>query len=83
MRRARVCARSKVRLATVMRLGLRAAKCTAFNSIISPAPINSTFCSAMLGKMRSASFTAAAAIDTRLAPISVWVRTSLATEKVR
>ena len=45
--------------------------------------MNNTFCSRMLGKMRCARRTAAAAMETELAPISVVVRTSLATEKVR
>ena len=75
--------RSSVRLATVMRSGACAAKCIAHSSIISPAPMNSTFWSFRLGKMRAASFTAAAAIDTLLAPICVVLRTSFATAKVR
>ncbi len=57
-------ARSSVRLATVMRAGACAAKCVAVSSIISPAPISSTLWSLRLGKMRAASFTAAAAIET-------------------
>ena len=39
--------RSSVRLATVIDLGFFAAKCVAASSIISPAPINSSRCSAM------------------------------------
>jgi hypothetical protein len=61
--------------------GLRAAKCVAHSSIISPAPMNSTRCSATLSKMRSARRTDAAAIETMLAPIAVVERTSLATAK--
>ena len=76
-RRARACGWRRSRRAdAVLRSASRA------SSIISPAPMNSTFCSATLGKMRSASRTAAAAIDTELAPISVRLRTSFATEKV-
>ncbi len=45
--------------------------------------MNSTFWSFSDGKMRAASFTAAAAIDTLLAPICVVLRTSLATAKER
>ena len=76
-------ARSSVRLATVMRAGPCAAKCVAHSSIISPAPMNSTFWSFRVGKMRAASFTAAAAMDTLVAPIRVVLRTSLATAKER
>ncbi|MNT40436.1 hypothetical protein D3C72_1767500 [compost metagenome] len=72
-----------VRLAMVMLFGFCAAKCVAHNSIISPAPMNSTFCSAILSKMRCDRRTAAAAMDTLWAPISVLLRTSLATEKLR
>ena len=75
-------ARSSVRLAKVMLRGCCAPKCVAVSSIISPAPMNRIFCSATLGKIRPASRTAAAAIDTELAPISVRLRTSFATEKV-
>ena len=75
--------RSKVRLATVIDLGFLATKCVAASSIISPAPISSSRCSEMDGKMRSASFTAAAAIEMDALPMSVCVRTSLATAKVR
>ena len=82
-REARRLARSIVRLATVMRAGPCAAKCVAHSSIISPAPMNSTFCSRRLGKMRAASFTAAAAIDTLAAPTRVVERTSFATAKER
>ena len=82
-RSARCCARSSVRFATVIARGCCAAKCVAQSSIISPAPTKSTFVSRRVGKIRSASFTAAAAIDTVLAPMSVSVRTSFATENVR
>ena len=75
--------RSSVRLATVIERGPRAAKCVAASSIISPAPTRSSRWSAIDGKMRSASFTAAAAIEIDALPMSVCVRTSLATAKVR
>ena len=75
--------RSIVRLAMVIDFGLRAAKCVAVSSIISPAPISSSRCSAIDGKMRSASRTAAAAIEIDALPMSVCERTSLATAKVR
>src|SRR5476651_2070122 len=58
-----------VRLAMVMLFGFCAAKCVAHSSIISPAPMNSTFCSAILLKMRCDSRTAAAAIDTLCADL--------------
>jgi hypothetical protein len=45
--------------------------------------MNSTHWSFRLGKMRAASFTAAAAIDTLLAPTCVVERTSFATAKLR
>jgi hypothetical protein len=76
-------ARSSVRLATVRRVGPCAAKCVAQSSIISPAPMKSTFWSLRLGKILAASFTAAAAIDTLAAPTLVVERTSFATAKVR
>ena len=53
------------------------------SSIISPAPMNSSRCSAIDGKMRSASFTEAAAIEIDALPMSVCVRTSFATANVR
>ena len=80
---ARAWARSSVRLATVMRAGPCAAKCVAHSSIISPAPMRSTFWSLSEGKICAASFTAAAAIETLLAPSRVVERTSLATAKER
>src|SRR5258708_4310879 len=80
---ARRLARSSVRLATVMRAGPCAAKCVAHSSIISPAPMSRTFCSRRLGKMRAASFTAAAAIETLAVPTCVVERTSLATANER
>ena len=67
----------------VIDFGPLAAKCVAVSSIISPAPIISTRVSAIDGKMRSASFTDAAAIEIDALPMSVCVRTSLATAKVR
>ena len=75
--------RSSVRLAIVIARGLRAAKCVAVRSIISPAPMSRIRCSAIDGKMRSASFTEAAAIEIDALPISVWARTSFATANVR
>ena len=63
--------RSRVRLAIVIDLGLRAAKCVAVSSIISPAPMSSRRWSASAGKIRSASFTAAAAIEIDALPMSV------------
>ncbi len=75
--------RSMVRLAMVIDFGLCAAKWAAHSSIISPAPMNSTCWSAMLSKMRCDRRTQAAAIETLWAPISVVVRTSLATAKLR
>ena len=56
---------------------------SAASSIISPAPISSSRWSAIDGKMRSASFTAAAAIEIDALPMSVCVRTSFATANVR
>ena len=76
-------ARSSVRLATAMRAGACAAKCVAVSSIISPAPISSTLWSFRLGKMRAASFTAAAAMETLAAPMRVVERTSFATANER
>ncbi len=78
-RAARRLARSRVRFATVMRAGACAAKCVAQSSIISPAPMNSTLCSRRVGKMRAASLTDAAAIETLAAPTLVVERTSFAT----
>ena len=75
--------RSRVRLATVMDFGRRAARCVAQRSIMSRAPISSTRRSAMVGKIRSASLIEAAAIEIDALPMSVWVRTSFATAKVR
>ena len=75
--------RSIVRLETVIDFGFFAAKCVAASSIISPAPIKSSRCPAIDGKMRSANFTAAAAIEIDALPISVCVRTSFATANVR
>jgi hypothetical protein len=75
--------RSSVRLAMVIQEGSRAAKWVATSSIISPAPMNRMFSSPMVGKICSASFTAAADMDTELEPTAVLLRTSLATAKVR
>ena len=72
--------RASVRLATVIDAGFAAAKCVAASSIISPAPISSRCVSSSVGKIRRASFTLAAAIEIDALPMSVCVRTSLATE---
>jgi len=81
-RSASASARASVRLAMAMDFGPAPAKCATHSSIISPAPMNSTFCSSMRSKMRSARCTAAAAIDTMLAPMAVVERTSFATAKL-
>ena len=75
--------RSSVRLAMAMPFGLRAAKCVADSSIISPAPTNSTRILPMSSNSWPARRTAAAAMLMECAPISVEVRTSLATAKER
>ncbi len=75
--------RSSVRLATVMLRGKRAEKCVATSSTISPAPTNSTWISRRSSNSSPARRTAAAAMLIECAPISVEVRTSLATEKLR
>ena len=75
--------RSSVRLATAIALGLRAAKCVATSSIISPAPTNSTLVSRRSSNSCDARRTAAAAMLIECAPISVEVRTSLATANER
>ena len=75
--------RSSVRLAITIERGCWAAKCVAVSSIISPAPTNRMLVSRRSSKMRRARRTAAAAIDTEWAPISVVVRTSLATANER
>ena len=75
--------RASVRLASTSDLGARAAKWVATRSIISPAPTHSTRVSATCSNSCSASRTAAAAMLTEWAPISVQLRTSLATEKLR
>ena len=67
----------------VIDFGVLAAKCVAVSSIISPAPISSSLWFEIDGKIRSASFTAAAAIEIDALPMSVCVRTSLATANVR
>jgi len=74
--------RSSERLATVIDLGCLFLICSAQSSIISPAPIKSTFEVFKFPKMRSASLIEAAAIEIELIPISVLVLTSLATENV-
>ena len=76
-------ARSAVRLATTICFGCWAAKWVAQSSIISPAPTNSTRVSRRSSKIRRASLTAAAAIDTDCEPIAVVLRISLATANER
>ena len=75
--------RSSVRLAMAMALGFLAAKCVAHSSIISPAPTNSTLISVRSSNSWLARRTAAAAMLMLCAPISVLLRTSLATAKLR
>ncbi len=75
--------RSSVRLATVTDRGLRVRKWLAASSIISPAPTKRIRRSEIEEKIRSASLTAAAAIETDAVPMSVRVRTSFATANVR
>ena len=82
-RRARISPRSSVRLAMTMPLGLRAAKWLATSSIISPAPTNSTRMSCRSSNNCAASRTEAAAMLIEWLPMSVDVRTSLATENER
>ena len=64
-------------------LGVRAAKCVATSSIISPAPTNSTRVSFRSSNNCEASRTAAAVMLMEWAPISVELRTSLATANER
>ena len=75
--------RSSVRLAMTMALGFFAAKCVAASSIISPAPTNSTRTWPRSSNSWPARRTAAAAMLMECAPISVELRTSLATAKER
>ena len=75
--------RSSVRLATAIARGVRAAKWVATSSIISPAPTNSTFTSHRSSNNCAARRTAAAAMLIEWAPISVELRTSLATANER
>jgi hypothetical protein len=75
--------RSSVRLAIAMLLGVLAAKCVAASSIISPAPTNSTLMSFRSSNSWLARRTAAAVMLMEWAPISVEVRTCLATAKER
>ncbi len=63
--------------------GSRAAKCVAASSIISPAPTNSTRVSRRSSNSWAARRTAAAAMLMECAPISVALRTSLATANER
>ena len=65
-----------------MDLGCLFLICSAQSSIISPAPIRSTFEVFKSPKILSANLIEAAAIEIELMPISVLVRTSLATENV-
>ena len=80
---ASVCALSAERLAMVIDRGDLAPKCATHNSIISPAPTNSTLVSLIFSKIREAKRTEAAAMLMECAPISVEVLTSLATAKER
>ena len=66
-----------------MCLGALAAKCVVASSIISPAPTKSTRILRRSSNSCAASRTAAAAMLMECEPISVEVRTSLATEKLR
>ncbi len=75
--------RSSVRLAMAMDFGFLAAKWVAASSIISPAPTNSTLTWPRSSNSCPASRTAAAAMLIECAPISVEVRTSLATANER
>jgi hypothetical protein len=75
--------RSSVRLAMAMDFGFLAAKCVAASSIMSPAPTNSTRTWPRSSNSWPARRTAAADMLIEWAPISVEVRTSLATAKER
>jgi len=66
-----------------MALGMRAAKWVAVSSIISPAPTNNTLVRCRSSNSWAARRTEAAAMLIECAPISVEVRTSLATAKLR
>ena len=75
--------RSSVRLAMAMLLGVFAAKWVAASSIISPAPTNNTRMSFKSSNSCEARRTAAAVMLMEWAPISVELRTSLATANER
>ena len=75
--------RSTVRLAITICAGLRAAKCVAVSSIISPAPTSSTLVRLKSSNNCPARRTAAADMLMLCSPISVSLRTSLATLKAR
>ena len=81
--RAELAGARRVRLATASTRGWRAAKWVATSSIISPAPTNSTLVWRRSSNSCEASRTAAAAMLIECAPISVDVRTSLATANER
>ncbi len=70
-------------MAITIARGVRAAKCVLTSSIISPAPTNSTFSSARSSNSCAASRTVAAAMLIEWLPISVLLRTSLATANER
>ena len=76
-------ARSLLRFAIASSRGWRAAKWVAASSIISPAPTNRTRVSASDSNSCEASRTAAAAMLIEWLPISVELRTSLATANER
>ena len=79
----KACALSGLRLATVMDKGDLAAKCGTHSSIISPAPTKRICTWLRSSNRRPANRTAAAAMLMEWAPISVLLRTSLATENER
>ena len=73
-------ARSMLRFATIMRRRPSACRCRAASAMVSPAPTISAVRFSKLANTVLAIATAAEATDTALAPISVSVRTRLATE---
>ena len=82
-RSAKAWPRSMVRLAMTMWAGFLAAKWVMARSIISPAPTNNMFTLVRSSNSWLAKRTAAAAMLMLWAPISVLLRTTLATEKLR
>lgn len=77
---ASTCARSRVRLAMIIFFTLCSRKCRATSSMVSPAPTNSTVTVESDSNICRARVQAANATDTALEPMSVSVRTRLATE---